>query len=123
MGKECKMDNQEYYISFALTNEFLGAIIVPAKTLSEALEKITDAGINPGGEAMGLPFTEDSIPEDSRALMMAAPRMKLMILEDLEEAGLAPRPVRDEVKKPGFDETRFNKTAEIACQPCNESIG
>jgi hypothetical protein len=48
---ERKLPLEWYYISFASDSEFLGSVIVEAHGPLTAVERATERGINPGGEA------------------------------------------------------------------------
>lgn len=50
------------YISFA-DDEFLGGIFTEASSFEEAILKITQSGMNPGGEALAIgPFPHNDFP-------------------------------------------------------------
>jgi len=45
-------------------SKFSGVAIVKAKGLAHAVAKTHELGINPGGEVMGAPLVDDSIPQE-----------------------------------------------------------
>ena len=49
------MEKTAWYISFA-DEKFLGGVIVMADSMENALSQATTMGINPGGEAQGIPY-------------------------------------------------------------------
>ncbi len=44
-----------FYLSFAAPDRFLGGLIVCAASLEDAVVIATAAGLNPGGEVLGVP--------------------------------------------------------------------
>ena len=64
-------------MSFADEDGFKGAIVAEADSLSEAIDLVFAAGINPGGEVAAFDVT--GAPEAARY-----PRMKLLSREDME---------------------------------------
>jgi hypothetical protein len=76
-----KMPTQLWYFSFASEHKFLGGIIVEGHGFDNALYRINYMGINPGGEAVGLPFPEDyKRPADKW-------HNRLLSQEQIEECG------------------------------------
>jgi hypothetical protein len=60
---ECQPE-RAWYLSFADDTGFLGAVIVKAHGITDAMFKTQHLGINPGGEIAAIPIPEDHIPAD-----------------------------------------------------------
>jgi hypothetical protein len=72
----------DWYLSFANTNpdEFVGACIVPATTIANAVISARIHCCNPGGEVVG-----NAIPENVVPLIAAKWKRRLLTREDVAE--------------------------------------
>jgi hypothetical protein len=66
-----------WYISFATERAFLGATIVEANTIEDALDETRRLGINPGGEAAMIALSDDAKPHPMTQFMMNRLRSKM----------------------------------------------
>jgi hypothetical protein len=94
-----------FYFSFASEKGFLGAVVVEAEDTESAIAEVNRRGLNPGGEALILPFPEGS--EGTEGL----PVNRLISREEIVDA----RRVGDlsEEEQSEIEGTRV-------CEECNE---
>lgn len=101
-----------WYISFAMPKAqggFRGATIVEAPSAEQALPAATLAGLNPGGEAVILPWPVDADPDE-----MALYLNRLATKREILDAG--GKRYADISKK---KKASFNRLAIFACSCCN----
>jgi len=80
-----------WWLSFADRQRFLGAMIVEAHDLAQAVRLAHVAGTNPGGEVMGYEITDD--PEsprtfEERSAVDRLPRLTLFSRDELTRRGI-----------------------------------
>lgn len=70
------------WVSFAEPGKFLGAVIIEAIDVEEAVTKCWRLGINPGGSVLGAPLS------DMQSKALECPRNKLLSPEYLKSRGI-----------------------------------
>lgn len=63
LREEATKPDEIWYISFAEPKGWLGAIVTKAPGFVTAIQRTHDAGINPGGEALGHVLHPDNLPK------------------------------------------------------------
>jgi len=76
-----------WWLSFADTHRFLGAMVVEAPSLEAAVARSHRAHTNPGGSVMGMPVADPDTPAE-RAALEALPRLTLFSREQLTARGI-----------------------------------
>jgi hypothetical protein len=82
-----------WYLSFATTERFLGAAVIEAHEMLDAVAEAHRLGINPGGEVLGVPVPEEHEAE-ARTVMN-----RLLSRADMVKLGMAPRRVHVRTKR------------------------
>ncbi len=82
-----------WWLSFANARQFLGAMIVDAESLADAVRQSHRAHTNPGGDVMGYVVDDPSDLEQPRseaeqAAIDALPRLQLFSREELTQRGV-----------------------------------
>lgn len=80
-----------YWVSFATAGRFRGLVLVDqCETISDALHRISCAGVNPGGQAAGFPFDPNDrrVPIAERRRMKQLPRLVLLSRAALMASGI-----------------------------------
>lgn len=75
-----------WYLSFATETEALGATVVQADNIDDAIAEATRLGINPGGEVMILELQDDAIEREPDIPKLLN---TLLTPKELEEMGYA----------------------------------
>lgn len=85
------MNQSTYWLSFCVAERSVGVILVDAPSFEEALRRVNEAGVNPGGEIMSIEITSDmkreiEVEKDLEGIAtLALPRLKLMTRSQMEE--------------------------------------
>src|SRR5258707_14820776 len=60
LSEEMACEERWYYLSFASDRGFLGAVIIRAHGITDAMMRCNARGINPGGEIRAMPIPDDA---------------------------------------------------------------
>lgn len=105
----------KYFISFATPKGNLGCVCTQAPDGARALERVTQLGLNPGGEAAVIPINEDE---------PAAKKFgydKLISVSDMRKLGYTSRYEGKGWSKKEVE--TFNANVETrVCQRCNDEL-
>ena len=82
----CNGTDTTCWLSFA-SDRHLGAVLVDGVTFGQAFVLATAAGVNPGGECVGIDVSRDAVPAKYRDAWAALPRLTLLSLDDLRFLG------------------------------------
>lgn len=66
-----KANAQWWYLSFASTDQFLGATAVMGSDEMDAISNSIQLGLNPGGEVLAIPL-DDEVPTELRNALITS---------------------------------------------------